>query len=177
MTNPQRKVDRLTRDRLSLYEMTQVYPRSFIAPLILIALVLLAIFTHGATVWFTLSIVYGTIAFACAPLIFEAFGSQAQRRAARERRAEMRRRRGLKRGKPRLIVVPEGEHVTIHTWAPRWGGAGWNNAEHESVSFHAEDQDKQAQEYVSEFRAHDYTPSGKRVPSSEAQALAKVLNR
>lgn len=172
MSNPQRKVDRLTRDRLTLVETVKVYPRSFAAPIILVVLLLLAIFTGGGG-WIAATIIWGCIIFAGAPLVFEGFMANAtEKRELRNERAEMKRRRGLKRGKPRLIVVPEGENVTIHTWSPR----SWGTVEHDVVRYHAEDQDKQAQEYVSEFRARDHTPTDKRRPSSEAQALARVLN-
>lgn len=175
MPNPQRQVDRLLRDRLTLRETVKVYPRTWSAPSLLVVLILIAVLT-GDDGWIAGAIIYGCLLFVCAPLIFEGImPSATERRKTANKRADMKRQRGLKRGKPRVIVVPEGEYVRIHTWSPRWGTTGWDAADHVSVSFHAEDQDKQAQEYVAEFRARDHTPDNER-PSSEAQALAKVLN-
>jgi len=171
MPNPQRKVDRLTSKRLTPLELLKVYPLSFATTWTLTAMTFLSIWLHSDALGI-ITVVVGIVAFFLAPVLFEGFWNNADRAAKlRDKRRAVIERRGIHRGRPRVIAVPNGENVTIHTWTPQ----SWGAIDHAAVTFHAETQDAEAQKYVAEFKARDFT-TGKPRPSSEAAALAKVLN-
>lgn len=170
MTDPQHQLERLTRDRLTLVEAFRLWPRTFIAPIILVVLVLLAVFS-GSTLWIVFACVYGGLIAALSPLVFERWYATAdQRHTQCTKRRKLIAERPLRKLKTPLLAVPHGEDVVIHTWAP---GDRYDPVHHNPRRFHAEDQAEAAQEFVAEFKARQDNKPG---PSDDAQALARSIN-
>lgn len=154
-------------DSLTFPETVRTYPRSFLAPALVAILVLVAVFT-GLTGWIIAASCVGCLVFCCAPLIFEGFmPGRDQRNKTHTKRRRMIESRPLRKGKS-ILAVPDGEYVTIHTWAQSTYGVY-----HTDRRFHAEEEAEAAQDYAAEMRTRTPSETG---PSDDALTLARALN-
>lgn len=92
----------------------------------------------------------------------------------RDRRAEIIESRPTRLKKLRVVAVPQGEHVVIHTYERT--SSRFSPARHDYARFHAENEADKAHEFVEEARSRVYATI-EDTSTPDARVLAKVINK